>query len=380
MTNDSFPKYISLREAAKISGYSQDYLSLRARQGKLKATKIGRNWVTTKEWIDEYLKRVAEYKNRIAESKAKKTKKTKKAKINERKQIFLTKPTLTPTSTSTSTSTSFPLGCRARVVAVVCALIFIFGSIGLVFGYPYYSHILKSAGDFIKETATELASGIENYLSDIGETVTDIGENIGETIALVEDNISKSVSDFTIDIFQPIKEYGKALKEGAVMFVSQAAFELKGFVADVSERTNDSLIKPVKNFFNNLDDRFVQYVRYDIQHLKKFSKEFPKTTQEIGKSITQGARKFAQFISQPFQAGYHFITHLWQKPKEPEETIIKKIIQQQLETTKEEIENLKAQLKELKEKGIPPREIKEVEQVTSTKCSEATSIESICSF
>ena len=57
-------KYISLSEAARYSGcYSQEYLSLRARHGKLKATKFGRNWVTTKEWLNEYLERVNNYKN-----------------------------------------------------------------------------------------------------------------------------------------------------------------------------------------------------------------------------------------------------------------------------------------------------------------------------
>lgn len=49
-------KYISLLEAAKYSKvYSQEYLSLRARQEKLKAVKLGRNWVTTKAWIDDYV-------------------------------------------------------------------------------------------------------------------------------------------------------------------------------------------------------------------------------------------------------------------------------------------------------------------------------------
>lgn len=49
-------KYISLLTAANYSGfYSQEYLSLRARQGKLKAVKVGRNWVTTKSWVDDYI-------------------------------------------------------------------------------------------------------------------------------------------------------------------------------------------------------------------------------------------------------------------------------------------------------------------------------------
>ena len=48
-------EYISLKEAAKYCSYSQDYLKLRARQGKLKAVKIGRNWVTTKDWLQDYV-------------------------------------------------------------------------------------------------------------------------------------------------------------------------------------------------------------------------------------------------------------------------------------------------------------------------------------
>ena len=47
--------YISLQEASSRCPYSQEYLSLRARQGKLKALKLGRNWVCTKEWLQEYV-------------------------------------------------------------------------------------------------------------------------------------------------------------------------------------------------------------------------------------------------------------------------------------------------------------------------------------
>ncbi|HNV97132.1 MAG TPA: hypothetical protein PKL13_02320, partial [bacterium] len=46
--------YITLAEATKYCSYSQEYLSLRARQGKLKSVKIGRNWKTKKEWVEEY--------------------------------------------------------------------------------------------------------------------------------------------------------------------------------------------------------------------------------------------------------------------------------------------------------------------------------------
>ncbi len=46
---------IPLKELAKDSPYSQDYLSLRARQGKLDAVKIGRVWHSTKKALAEYV-------------------------------------------------------------------------------------------------------------------------------------------------------------------------------------------------------------------------------------------------------------------------------------------------------------------------------------
>ena len=48
---------ISLSEAAKLSGLSQGHLSLLIRNGELWGEKIGRNWVTTKKAVQEYLAR-----------------------------------------------------------------------------------------------------------------------------------------------------------------------------------------------------------------------------------------------------------------------------------------------------------------------------------
>ena len=42
-----------MAEAAKLTGYNQDYLGQLARSGKLKAKKIGRNWITTLEAINK---------------------------------------------------------------------------------------------------------------------------------------------------------------------------------------------------------------------------------------------------------------------------------------------------------------------------------------
>ena len=44
-----------LAEAAKLCSYSQEYLSLLARKGELKAKKINRKWHTRNEWLAEYI-------------------------------------------------------------------------------------------------------------------------------------------------------------------------------------------------------------------------------------------------------------------------------------------------------------------------------------
>lgn len=47
-------KWISLAEAAKHCSYSQAYLGKLAKEGKIDAHKIGRNWVTTHEAVKKY--------------------------------------------------------------------------------------------------------------------------------------------------------------------------------------------------------------------------------------------------------------------------------------------------------------------------------------
>ncbi len=51
-------EYLTLEEAAKISknNYSQEYLSLLARTGKIESIKFGRNWKITKKALKEYEK------------------------------------------------------------------------------------------------------------------------------------------------------------------------------------------------------------------------------------------------------------------------------------------------------------------------------------
>jgi excisionase family DNA binding protein len=48
---------LSLKDASELSPYSPDYLNLLARKGKIRARKIGRDWLITKTDLADYLSR-----------------------------------------------------------------------------------------------------------------------------------------------------------------------------------------------------------------------------------------------------------------------------------------------------------------------------------
>jgi Fic family protein len=58
--------YISLQEATELCDYGMEYLSFLARTGKLKAVKIRRNWMTTREALSDYSVRVKSRANMTA--------------------------------------------------------------------------------------------------------------------------------------------------------------------------------------------------------------------------------------------------------------------------------------------------------------------------
>jgi hypothetical protein len=55
-------EYISLAAAAKFCPYSEHYLRLRSRQGKLKSIKLGKKWMTTRAWLDDYQRQVGDWR------------------------------------------------------------------------------------------------------------------------------------------------------------------------------------------------------------------------------------------------------------------------------------------------------------------------------
>lgn len=66
--NRFFMDYRSLAEISRKHNLSQDYLRILVLRKKLKAVKVGRNWHTTDEWIQEYLAHAEEWKKFLKEN------------------------------------------------------------------------------------------------------------------------------------------------------------------------------------------------------------------------------------------------------------------------------------------------------------------------
>ncbi len=58
--SDSNNKYLPLKTAAQLYGYTRDHLGLMIRQNKLKGIKLGSYYVTTNEWMTDYIKNFAD--------------------------------------------------------------------------------------------------------------------------------------------------------------------------------------------------------------------------------------------------------------------------------------------------------------------------------
>lgn len=57
MSNEEQDKHrlISMAEAAEMYGFSRFYMAELAKRGRLKATRVGRSWVTTPADVEEFI-------------------------------------------------------------------------------------------------------------------------------------------------------------------------------------------------------------------------------------------------------------------------------------------------------------------------------------
>ncbi|PIZ87148.1 MAG: hypothetical protein COX92_01835, partial [Candidatus Nealsonbacteria bacterium CG_4_10_14_0_2_um_filter_40_15] len=159
-------KYLSLQEATNYCGYSQEYLSLRARHGKLKAMKFGRNWVTKKEWLDEYLKKTEEYNNNNNNHSLK---------LDHAKK-FISPPGNLPIEKIPVLRFSF-----------VTALVFILLTAGITFGKESFKNVFDDASGKLPLLVQGISQGFDRGTSVAISNFQFLISNLDENISLSRD-------------------------------------------------------------------------------------------------------------------------------------------------------------------------------------------------
>ncbi len=228
---DIVQNYITLQEATTHCEYSQEYLSLRARSGKLKAVKIGRNWTTKKEWLDEYLATVENYKEYVEDCKAKKITK------EENKEIIkeFTKQVVAPENLPVNEPVFFSSRLGIGFASVFASVLII---AGCVFGNSSLINVSQQADLFAKSVSLSgdiVVSGIldvsEKSVLAFSDNFNEMAVNIGRAeIAVIAKALNysnknimameNSVQKFVVNI----NESGIAVVKGIAEIPSKSIF------------------------------------------------------------------------------------------------------------------------------------------------------------
>ena len=247
-------EYISLQEATKYCNYSQEYLSLRARQDKLKAIKFGRNWVTKKEWLNEYLRGIQEYNNSFAKKK-KVVAPPKNLPIEEQ-----LKKDVIDLDEWVGLDFDFDFRKLRKVLkpelqmrfgfVVIFTLILIVSN--FVFGQESFKSVYQDVSIFVGGSLNKK----------VDEVLVDMSKGAQEVVQGTNNNIDRKV----IEIVGISKRVLRNISDGAV--------NLKGFVSEISEAYN--------YFFYEFLDKKVVDVRKETCNMVS------KSTQVVVKFIFKG--------------------------------------------------------------------------------------------
>ncbi|MFW6282477.1 MAG: hypothetical protein ACOC1P_00285 [Minisyncoccales bacterium] len=245
------PNFISLKEAAKHCQYSQEYLSLRARQGKLKAKKIGRNWATTKEWVKEYEKKMEAYKKgkKYEPEKEKKKKNKEEPKKKEKKVIKETKDISTE-KRLVSLLSGIIIGI------IISALIVNFLLIYSLSGFSFKNESIKTKKE-ANEFSYVVNNKVFNDLKVVSRKAEDIKKNFKEGLSYSGKTLEKIIVKNT---------YRLASKTGKINDKAQ--------LAKVNFRKNQNKDKKailnIKRSTRDFIASFVLYPGFLIKNSKKF--------------------------------------------------------------------------------------------------------------
>jgi uncharacterized LabA/DUF88 family protein len=291
-------EYISLQEATKYCPYSQEYLSLRARQGKLKALKIGRNWVTTREWIEDYLKKVEDYDNNFKVSKT----------AAPPENLPVTEKTFSEVITPRVDKAWATSKIRFGVALALISLLIIAGGI---FGKESFQNVFRQANSYLITFNQEIDKEISNGWQGLQLRFQEIGQEVDRGVAggltelnkginSVGDLVGERVEEISKDASNGIQGIGRAGNSFSERIVRSLEDSLAAVSEDVSQFSQDFSQFGSEVIF--VVGKTIALTLAGINQLASAIQEIPgliaNITKDIGWGIGQGLAGVGQGISQ----------------------------------------------------------------------------------
>ena len=375
MIEEKESKYISLREATQYCKHSQEYLSLRVRQGKLKALKFGRNWVTKKEWLEDYLKKVDEYNIQINAKKI----------ISPPETLPIRKKPALRLALKSVTGLRF---------GFVVALTFVLLTTGVVFGKESLRNTFKNLNHYVAElnqsfdklvfvdlvsAGKKTASNFESFANDIPNKIRDAKELSHWLTAMTFGEIR----DYSFEIF---KDYGKWLSEATsntAKKIAKAPGIVSDFVGEKLQNFSRNTFEGLKSLAGSIK-KIPQIVDDSFKNLSKTAKQSAENLVELIKRIPQiVSQSFRNLLKTALEGGKYLVESIKKLPQTISQAFKKEVLREiivEKKPSEKEIEEMKGEIKAIKEKGLQVREItKEVSRITQIEPVKEITYEKIIS-
>ena len=266
-------KYIPLHEAAKLTDYSQEYISLLCRRGKIKGEKLGRNWFTTKEWISDYV-------DKIKESKEVKSNKDKEeaisVKIKEKDEIYkmadaVDEVDMTNTTNETNaTSEIFNVNSFLSTKKMMFATI-IFSVIVSGFVFVQYGIKQEISKDQIYKVSDSIVQTMQKKVSSLNNSLN----NLSGSFNNVKNNSIKVVANGIVGVSESLD----GVKSGSTKFADNKITTVNNTLDDIKSKA----VSFIKNLNNKKPDPRVAGVEdSDEDDSTISSRENDSTNEENG--------------------------------------------------------------------------------------------------
>ena len=279
---DDAKRYVSLHEASQYANHSADYLNLRARQGKFKAIKLGRNWVTTKEWVNEYLFNTYKNKNHVSDVSVEPVEYIPEI-------IFVAQPTLAEKEYKVAEQSVFSLFKHSlswlQTASAFAAMLLVLGVSAFYVFKPQINinsltnvviNFSKDNYQKLSNNVFEISSNAKGSYQAVANSISESGKNIGgnfqdltidiDRVKINVKLISKRFSDVVL------QELSKSL---AIVNANKNFFNhnVEDLVSNVRSIQNSDAILVVANMADSVREipvKLQAYFREDLRNTKQF--------------------------------------------------------------------------------------------------------------